>query len=539
MSEASGQLARVLLASPGTQGAVPESSRALEGLGVGLRLEVVRDAAACAHALVTGSAQLLVLDAGCASEEAAEMLEQAREAGLPVVVAALGSGPLELAYWHAQPVAACALTAAELAAAVRELLECAAPSPRPRPRPRPRPVSPDLGVLQSLNVALLAADAQGRIVHCSDLAAKTLATQARTLIGQPLASYLESPLPGEHPMSRSLSGGESFEGEECALRRADGRSISVGLSCAPLQRGEGRGGGVVGVFKELRESRRMRGDVLQREKMASIGQLAAGVAHEINNPMGFIHSNLAQMAEYAADLRHVWSRVEALQKSALAGDPAPLRDAAQELATAVEETDISFVMGDLAKAIRESQEGSERVRHIVQDLRDFSHPDSSEIEATDVNQCLDSTANIVWPMMKHLVELKKNYAELPPVPAFPMQLKQVMMNLLVNAYQAIEQRVGRSGEIGTIEIETRLTPTGIEIRVSDDGVGISAADRERIFEPFFTTKKVGSGMGLGLSTSFKIVERHGGRLSVESEEGVGTRICLLLPTGSAAVAAPE
>ncbi|MFP8877253.1 MAG: ATP-binding protein, partial [Myxococcota bacterium] len=266
----------------------------------------------------------------------------------------------------------------------------------------------------------------------------------------------------------------------------------------------------------------------------SIGQLAAGVAHEINNPMGFIHANLAQTAEYAADLRLVWSRVETLQKVALAGDPAQLRAAAQDLAAASEEVDVPFVLGDLAKAIRESQEGSERIRHIVQDLRDFSHPDSSERESADINQCLDSTANIVWPIMKHLVVLKKNYGDLPPVPAYPMQIKQVLMNLLVNACQAIEQRVGRSGEMGTVELETRVASEGVEVRVSDDGVGISAEHRQRIFDPFFTTKRVGSGMGLGLSTSFKIVERHGGTLSVESEENVGTTMRLFLPTGAKA-----
>ena len=136
--------------------------------------------------------------------------------------------------------------------------------------------------------------------------------------------------------------------------------------------------------------------------------------------------------------------------------------------------------------------------------------------------------------MKHLVVLQKNYADLPPVPAYPMQSKQVLMNLLVNAYQAIEQRVGRSGEMGTIELETRVAPEGVEIRVSDDGVGISEEHLQRIFDPFFTTKRVGSGMGLGLSTSFKIVERHGGTLSVESEENVGTTMRLFLPTGPAA-----
>ncbi|NRA07129.1 MAG: PAS domain S-box protein [Myxococcales bacterium] len=521
-------VARVLLASPGTQGGIPDCGRALQGHGLALSLEVVRDAPACARALAAGDSQLLVLDAGCASDEAGEMLGLAQEAGLAVVVAALGSGPLELAYWGSQPVAACASTGAELAAAVRDLLDSGGAAEIPGS------VLPSTAILRGLNVALLAIDAAGRISHCNEPAARILGTRAEALQGLPLASCLGSPVPEAHPVAQSLSRGDSFEGYETTLLRADGRNIAVGLSCAPIPGPGGDRAGVVAVFNELREARRMRGDVLQREKMASIGQLAAGVAHEINNPMGFIHANLAQTAEYASELRQIWSRVEALQKVALAGDPVQSRVAAQELAAAAEEVDVSFVLGDLAKAIRESQEGSERIRHIVQDLRDFSHPDSSEREAADVNQCLDSTANIVWPMMKHLVVLQKNYADLPPVPAYPMQIKQVLMNLLVNAYQAIEQRVGRSGEMGTIEVETRVAPEGVEIRVSDDGVGISEEHLQRIFDPFFTTKRVGSGMGLGLSTSFKIVERHGGTLSVESEENVGTTMRLFLPTGPAA-----
>ncbi|MGE4650680.1 MAG: ATP-binding protein [Myxococcota bacterium] len=521
-------VARVLLASPGTQGAVPDCGRALQGHGLALGLEVVRDVPACARALAAGDAQLLVVDAGCASDQVGVMLDLAEEAGVAVVVAALGSGPLELAYWGSQPVAACASTGAELVAAVRDQLDSDGSAGIPGSD------LPATAILGALNVALLASDAAGRISHCNQAAARILGTAADSLQGLPLSSCLGSPLPEAHPVAQSLSGGESFEGYETTLVHSDGQSIAVGLSCAPIRGPGGDPVGVVAVFNELREARRMRGDVLQREKMASIGQLAAGVAHEINNPMGFIHANLAQTAEYAADLRLVWSRVEALQKVALAGDPVQLRAAAQELAAASEEVDVPFVLGDLSKAIRESQEGSERIRHIVQDLRDFSHPDSSERESADINQCLDSTANIVWPIMKHLVVLKKNYGDLPPVPAYPMQIKQVLMNLLVNACQAIEQRVGQSGEMGTVELETCVAPEGVEVRVSDDGVGISAEHRQRIFDPFFTTKRVGSGMGLGLSTSFKIVERHGGTLSVESEENVGTTMRLFLPTGARA-----
>ena len=263
--------------------------------------------------------------------------------------------------------------------------------------------------------------------------------------------------------------------------------------------------------------------------MASIGQLAAGLAHEINNPMGFIHANLFQMAEYVADLRRVFSSVDELRKAVARGDASEVREAAGRLDAAAEETQIDFLLSDLAKAIRESQEGSELIRHIVQDLRAFSHLDSDERVLADINQCLDSTANIVWPMMKHLVVLEKEYHEIPSVACYPMQLKQVFMNLLVNAFQAIEERAGAGGGTGRIRLRTRHTAQGVEIQVEDDGVGIAPENLGRLFDPFFTTKKVGLGTGLGLSTSYAIVRRHGGAIRVESRPGRGALFRFLLP----------
>jgi two-component system NtrC family sensor kinase len=195
--------------------------------------------------------------------------------------------------------------------------------------------------------------------------------------------------------------------------------------------------------------------------------------------------------------------------------------------TVSREIDLDYVRNDFEKALLESGEGAERIRHIVKDLRDFSRPDLPARSPADVNQAVDSTANIVWTMMKHSVQLEKDYGVLPEIEAYPMQLKQVFMNLLVNAYQAIEAR--NDDEPGVIRIETALDGEEIVVRIGDSGVGISAADASRIFEPFFTTKPVGTGTGLGLSTSFNIIERHGGRISVESEPGQGTTFEVRLP----------
>jgi signal transduction histidine kinase len=281
--------------------------------------------------------------------------------------------------------------------------------------------------------------------------------------------------------------------------------------------------------REVAELDELRQKVLQSEKLASLGQLAAGVAHEINNPMGFIHANLAQMAEYAADLRRAWQALEELRKAAAAAADPELAGAAERLDALCAEVDVEFVLADLLKAIRESQEGSERIRHIVADLRDFSHQDPGEPVAAQLNDCLDSTANLVWPTMKHLVVLERNYADLPPLRCYPMQLKQVFMNLIVNAYQAIEEKLAGSGETGRIELRTERSGDCVAVCVSDTGVGIPEAHRSRIFEPFFTTKRVGTGTGLGLATSYGIVRRHGGEIEVKSEPGRGSTFRVLLP----------
>ena len=270
-------------------------------------------------------------------------------------------------------------------------------------------------IIQNLNSALLVVDLDGKIAFSNPPAEEILGESAEALRGRLIWPWFEGIPRDEIHVARTLETGERFKGLESTLTRADGTAVPIGISSAPVFDSAGTKLGAVAVFSDLTEIKLLQRKVLQTEKMASIGQLAAGVAHEINNPMGFIHANLFQMSEYLTDLHRVWDEVVALQAAVAGGDPADIRRSSGDLAVASKKVDVDFVLSDFAKAIRESQEGSERIRHIVNDLRNFSHRDSEYPVLADVNQFLDSTAGIVWPMMKHLVVLEKEYRDLPSV----------------------------------------------------------------------------------------------------------------------------
>jgi len=257
--------------------------------------------------------------------------------------------------------------------------------------------------------------------------------------------------------------------------------------------------------------------LLQSEKMASLGLLAAGVAHEINNPIGFVKSNLCSLANYTADFQTV------LDAYAEAEARLPAQAAAfAEVRRLVEDIDLPYVVEDLRALLSESSSGLERVAKIVRDLKDFARLDVEEDWALeDIHQGLESTLNVIWNHLKYSCEVQRDYGTLPPVECLLSQLNQIFLNLLVNAGQAIETR-------GTIVIRTRQHADEVRIEVRDTGRGIAPEHLPRIFDPFFTTKPVGQGTGLGLSIAYSIVQKHHGRIEVESEPGQGSclRVCL-------------
>jgi len=257
--------------------------------------------------------------------------------------------------------------------------------------------------------------------------------------------------------------------------------------------------------------------LVQQEKMASIGQLAAGVAHEINNPIGFVTSNLGTLQKYLARVAE-FLKTQAQIFPQDGGDERVIR-----LAEIRKQLKIEPILEDLPSLLAESLDGVERVRKIVQNLKSFSRVDQSNYTVTDINQCLDDTLNMIWNELKYKCTVKKDYGDLPQTLCYPQQLNQVFMNLLVNAAQAIENQ-------GEIVITTRASAQEITIAIADTGGGIPLENLARIFEPFFTTKEVGKGTGLGLSITYDIVtKKHGGKIEVESEVGKGTTFVVTLP----------
>jgi len=268
--------------------------------------------------------------------------------------------------------------------------------------------------------------------------------------------------------------------------------------------------------------------LLQSEKMASIGQLAAGVAHEINNPTGFVSSNLKTLSEYQNDIEKVVREYRNLVKNmkntrTVEHCPPSISEQIKRIADLEAKVDIDFILNDVPDLIKECLEGTERIKKIVLALKDFAHPGEDKLKLADINKGIDSTLNVVWNELKYKSTVTKDYGDLPSVRCYPQQLNQVFMNLLVNAAQAIEKE-------GEIRILTRAFDGYVEIKISDTGKGIPEEDLSKIFDPFFTSKEIGKGTGLGLNMVYNIIQRHKATIDAQSEVGKGTTFTIRLQT---------
>ena len=272
-----------------------------------------------------------------------------------------------------------------------------------------------------------------------------------------------------------------------------------------------------GALAKLKEAQ---SQLVQNEKMASIGQMAAGVAHEINNPIGFVSSNLDSLGQYLEDLVRVIDQDGKLL--AACQEVASLRELVALSTQTRDQADLAFVLDDLGSLVAESIEGTQRVQNIVADLKDFSHVEQPDMVVADLHELIDKTISVAANEVKYKAEVVRDYGDVPPVTCYGGKISQVVLNLLVNAAQAIDGQ-------GTITVRTGHDAGLVWFEVRDTGRGIPAEVLPKIYDPFFTTKAVGEGTGLGLHLVHKIIAGHNGSVHVDSAQGVGTTFRITLP----------
>lgn len=410
---------------------------------------------------------------------------------------------------------------------------------------------------------IIASDAEGKIALFNSGAERLFGYRRDEVQGKKAILFFATSKGGSPLDASQLSNGNSIIDEAHNVVTREGREITISLTIMPIQSEETRSAGFIWMGKDITEQLALQAklrdyalnleklvdertgeiqernceleetirqlnttqtQLLQSEKMATIGQLAAGVAHEINNPIGFINSNLSTLKKYLLNIKDYCRAADRVLDERSA-------EAVEELRQLKKFKKIDFIMDDVSSVIEESIEGTDRVKTIIHDLKDFSHQDQGKMVEYDLNQCVKSTLNIVWNELKYKAEVVQDLGELPLVMCYPQQLNQVIMNLLVNAAHAIEGH-------GTITVRTYLENTEARIEVSDTGQGIPQKDLKKIFEPFFTTKETGKGTGLGLSVSYGIVARHGGEIQVESQVGRGTTFRIRLPLNGPQIESP-
>jgi PAS domain S-box-containing protein len=345
-------------------------------------------------------------------------------------------------------------------------------------------------------------DAAGNVLEVNPVAERLLGISREQLLGtsfEALASENE-----RGPLRRMLTDLRvrgTVRLEEQGLRSASGGRVALGIAASLQVSGTARRLLIVG--DDLTEKRRLEQQNIQNDRLASMGALAAGIAHEINNPTSYVLSNLSYLQEWRDELER--------ELEAIPGLPARLAE----------------TLSEVKEILAECLVGGQRIRDIVRDMRFFSHTAGEEQTPVDIHSCLDVVLRMAHNELKHTARLELHYAEsLPPVSASEGRLSQVFLNLIVNAAQAM-----RSGgtERNVLRVSTAVEGEWVRIDISDTGHGIPPEVLSRIFEPFFTTKPAGSGTGLGLSISQSIIQKMGGEMRVKSESGRGTTFTLLLP----------
>jgi len=377
-------------------------------------------------------------------------------------------------------------------------------------------------LLSAITSLLVSINPEGIVTHWNEPAAHGFGLTAEETVGRPFRSlaiswdwdFLQ------HELDRCRQTRQKIQLPECTIPQTNGPSRTLALALHPLAPTRGGGAGLLILGSDITEQVVMQQQLEQRNKLESIGQLATGIAHELNTPAQFIGGNLRFLHDQLPTLL----------------DMLPLRVPNPPGPHPARTRDVDYLVAEFPKAITQSLDGIARISGIVSALRDFSHPGATKLAYANINQGLESTIMVARNEWKYIAEVETNFApDLPLVECYPGEINQVFLNILINAVHTIRDVLTpNSSEKGKITVSTSCQDDWVEVHIADSGKGIPKEIRNRVFDPFFTTKEVGRGTGQGLAIShYIIVQKHGGSIHFETEEGRGTDFIIRLPVQNA------
>lgn len=377
-------------------------------------------------------------------------------------------------------------------------------------------------------VSVVITDPQGNISYVNRKFTECTGYTADEVIGRNPRMLNAGQCPPEtyQKLWSTITRGKVWHGE-FRNKKKNGEIFWEAATITPMTNPKGDITHFLAVKEDITERRALEGQLRHAQKLEGIGQLAAGIAHEINTPTQFVTDNLNFLRDSWKSTERILEQYRAVIQNA--GSLLAQQEVA-DLHKAEQDCDLEFIVSEVPRAIDQSLDGAGRVAKIVRAMKEFSHPDSAEKTATDLNKSIDSTITVARNEWKYVSDLVKDFDEnMPTVVCYPGDINQVVLNLIVNAAHAIKEKVN-DGEKGRITVGTRMRDGFAEIFVSDTGSGIPEAIRSRVFEPFFTTKEVGKGTGQGLALAYTVVvKKHGGRIWFETEVGKGTTFLFTLP----------
>lgn len=380
-------------------------------------------------------------------------------------------------------------------------------------------------VLANIKEAIVWTDSCGKILWCNERFDKLVAQQHLLILGQDLLDVVSvvekkfGPEANQKIKDLNLTQDEFFE------------TLSFTTSAEKLylkifgKKIESKGKAIfVYVISNVTKQKLLEQQLLQSQKMESIGVLAAGIAHEINNPLGFIMNNQSVLTEYVDAFKQYYALQTDFGTLLEANTDSNIQKQLKKIIGYAEEEDFEFVFQDLEKLLQANKDGLERLKRIVQGLKSFSHAEEEKVLLADINHCLDSALELASYEIKYKAEVTKVYSESPKFYCFGNHLIQVFLNMIINSVHAIDK------EPGLLKISTSYKKPIITIEIEDNGTGIPEEIRTKLFNPFFTTKPVGQGTGLGLAMAYEVIKNHGGEIQIESEVGSGTKFIVYIDT---------